>query len=62
MFPVAPFTKMFMTLLQTWIRNHNRNKVSDEITYPFAKLNGITVEILELFNYFTPHFIMYVTY
>ena len=42
-----------LPLLLTWISNHIPSKVS-KITYSFLHVNGATIEVWELMNYFTP--------
>ena len=34
-----------LTLIPAWISNYMLSKVWDEITYPFLKINGATVEV-----------------
>ena len=41
----GPFYKHGLTLIPTWISNHMHYKVWDEITYPFLKFSGATVEV-----------------
>ena len=36
-----------LTKMPAWISNYIHYKVLDEITYPFPKFNGATVEIWE---------------
>ena len=44
--------------LTAWMNNHISSKVWHEITYPFPKFNGATVEVWEWKSNFMPHFIM----
>ena len=44
----APFTNM-----TAWISNHIHYKMWDEMTYPFPKFNGATVEVWEWISNFT---------
>ena len=40
----GPFYLHRLILIPTWISNYIQYEVWDEITYPFPKLNGTTVE------------------
>ena len=37
-----------LTLIPAWISNYIYYKVWDEVTYPFPKINGCTIEVWEL--------------
>ena len=55
-----PLYKHVSTLVLTWMSNHMRNKMWDEITLLFANANGYTVDVLEWINNPIPHFTIYV--
>ena len=42
-----------LTCIPAWIRNHMPSKVWDEITYPFPKFNGCTIEVWEWISIFS---------
>ena len=41
----APFTNMGLTLIPVWINHNTHYNVWDEITYPFIKFNGATIDV-----------------
>ena len=49
-----------LTLIPVWMSYHMPSNVWEEITYPFANLNGETVEVWERINNFIPHYMMFV--
>ena len=55
-----------LILIPVWTSNHNHHKVWDEITYPFSKFNGATVdngapvEVWKWISYFIPQFTVHV--
>ena len=44
---LGPLLLTWITLIPAWLSKYTHNKVSDEITYPFPKLNGTAVEVSE---------------
>ena len=59
----GPFYQHRLTLIPTWISNYICYQMRDEISYPFPKFNGCTVEIWKwmsnLIIRFTGHVITY---
>ena len=45
-----------LSLIPAWICNYIHYKERDEITYPFPKFNGTTVEVWKWVSNFIPHF------
>ena len=41
----SPLCWFGLTLIRVWISNHMPRKLQNEITYPFPKFNGATVEV-----------------
>ena len=55
-YPWVPFYWRGLILIPSWKSKYIYHKVCDEITYPFSKFKGATVEVWEWISSFLPHF------